>query len=188
MEGVWKRGRQGGWRPVKKRRIYRGKGGEEQARMWGLLAIWGHGDIQFRAAAKGHYWVCGPAAALICVDLCPWFQLSLKAVSMPGIWAAICGHIGAQGPCQCSPIPMWVAWAATQGFGDVWAWAAAKAMSGSMALPQPGSSLISKAPVALEDLVGTQGLGPHLGLCCCLRVILQPGWCLTEWPALHLGP
>lgn len=32
-----------------------------------LHSTWGHGDIQARASAKGHVWVCDPAAVRVCV-------------------------------------------------------------------------------------------------------------------------
>lgn len=170
MEGVWKRGRQGGWYPVERggseeTNVVRNRLVCETCSLSGAIVTFSSGLLP--RAIIGSVALLQPWSVL-----CPWFQLPLKVVRMPRIWATICGHIGAQGLCQCRTIPMWVSWAATQGYGDVWAWAAAKAMSGSMAVPHPGSLLISKALVALEDWVGTQGLGPHLGLCCCLRAIL----------------
>lgn len=35
-----------------------------------LATTWGHGDISAHAAMEGHVWVCGPAAAGFCVDVC----------------------------------------------------------------------------------------------------------------------
>lgn len=54
------------------RQIGRDKGGEHQAGVRGLLAIWGHGDTQsFRSwpAAKGYVWVRGPTTGKVCVDI-----------------------------------------------------------------------------------------------------------------------
>lgn len=51
------------------RQVWRGKGSEEKADVGSLLAIQGLGATQSWAAAKGHGWVNGPAAAAVCVNV-----------------------------------------------------------------------------------------------------------------------
>lgn len=63
------RERQNGSCPMEGGRFEEG-GGEKWADMGDLLATWDHSDLRAQAAAKGHVWVCGPAASAVCVDVC----------------------------------------------------------------------------------------------------------------------
>lgn len=58
-----------------------------------------------------------------------------------------------------------------------------RAMSESMALLQPGSVLMSKAPVTIDGHTDGQGLEP----CWCPRAMLPLGMCQSEWPVLPPG-
>lgn len=56
-----------------------------------------------------------------------------------------------------------------------------------VALPHPGSVLMSVTPETIKDCVDAGGLGCHLGPCLCLRVLLLWGLCWSRWPALSPG-
>lgn len=57
-------------------------------------------------------------------------------------------------------------------------------MSRSMVLLKLGSVLMSITPVTTEDYVDAWVLGHHLRACWCLKVLLQPNPCRSEWHAL----
>ena len=69
-----------------------------------------------------------------------------------------------------------------QNQGDIWAWAAARVMSGSVAQLQPDSMFID--PDVIKGHADARGLGYHLGPCWCLRTMLLWGPCQSEWPML----
>lgn len=71
-----------------------------------------------------------------------------------------------------------------QNQGDVWAWAAARFMSGSVAQLHPESMFMFMDPDAIKGHADTRGLGHHLGLCWCLRTMLLWVPCQSEWPVL----
>lgn len=59
-----------------------------------------------------------------------------------------------------------------------------RAMSGSVALGQPGSGLTSVVSAVTEGLGDTQGQVSLLSPCWCLSVMLQPEPHRPEWPML----
>ena len=96
-----------------------------------------------------------------------------KPCDCPDTW----DHVGAQGPC-CS-------WGRTDlsdilpgsrvTSGDIWTRIAARDQSGSMALLQIGSVLMSMTPVAVEGHADSTGLGHNLCPCWCLVAMLRLG-------------
>lgn len=100
--------------------VERDEGAEEQASVGGLLVIWCHGDIQSLAAARGHAWIYDPSADRVCVDV----RGSCHHRRLWGSWG-LGGHIWPHWCFRAMPPQVWVSWLATQGHGEVQAWALA---------------------------------------------------------------
>jgi hypothetical protein len=118
-------------------------------RVWGVkqlsvayAATWVHGDIWLQVSTEGHVWLYSPIAAGACVDV-----LGLSYYQRPWDVTDMGCHLKPYG-CLRTMLPqggilIWVTFASTWSYGDIWAHASIGAMSGSMALSQPGSMLTS---------------------------------------------
>lgn len=126
----------------------------------------GHDDFPHWGASNGHVLVHGLDTAVgFSVDIldscnqgpCSYLQSGPPdmTILVSNVYAPI-WHVYLIDLCYLAPRT-----------SDIWAGTVVRAMSGSMALGQPGAVLMSQGPASIKDSADAWSLGYHLWPCCC---------------------